>query len=780
MATLTSENTGQIDELLRRLRRGIRGYVWCQGLLAAVIWVVSMFWLAFALDYLPVLVGASEMPVAARAVLLALVALGLAVVLYRWILRRLAVPIRDGSLALLIERRHPAFREALVTSVELDRTEGSFGSRMLERTRDWAARHLDSVRLTRVFNYGPLAWLMAAVVALLMSWVGFGWVAGDQFRLALSRLYGLSREPYPRRTLLEVLEFQEGRRVVARGSDVTIRVRAAADRPTPPPRVCTISYQLADGSHGRVNMNKQGLPQDGFQNYSFDGIPFQGVLSDIRFDVRGNDCRIRDNRLRVVDSPVVADARLLVTLPSYTGLVSRNEPYRPGVPVPMGSRVTVRLESNKPLERATLRTGEGARPAGETSSSSRDAGSGPIDAGEIELRPLASAPRQLEFELGTIEADIDKDIVLHDQDGIVSSRPYRLHLVAMPDKPPQVDVRLRGIGSAITADARLPLRGTISDDFGVSQVTMGLEVPGQGLIEFPAKALQSGSFNDALDLREHRQDKDRPLKLSLGSHLQLTTLARDRYDLGKEPNLGQGDRYELEVVTVDRLLSILETRELGLRQRFEQMVSEMRQMRDSLARAVITGPADGESTNGEDPPGEMDAGAEPEDVLARESDLDAGSRLPSDNLNLLRVQRAGQHVERAVQEVLGVALALDDIRHELINNRVESSERQLRLKNELARPLRQIANVQLPQLAEDLTRWSTDFHAHALEESLGDNCLRQADDVILAMEQVLAKMLDLESYNELLDLVRSLIRQQEDLEQKTREEQRRKVMDLLK
>ena len=56
--------TTDLQSLLAGLRWRIRLYIWLEGLSLAVIWLAAMFWVGFGLDYLPVLMGASEMPAA--------------------------------------------------------------------------------------------------------------------------------------------------------------------------------------------------------------------------------------------------------------------------------------------------------------------------------------------------------------------------------------------------------------------------------------------------------------------------------------------------------------------------------------------------------------------------------------------------------------------------------------------------------------------------------------------------------------------------------------------
>jgi hypothetical protein len=112
-----------------------------------------------AIDYLPVLVGASEMPRAARIVLLAIIAAVLAYVLYRWILRRAFVRLPDHSMAVLLERRFDQFHDSLVTAVELEEQPDhavNFNHDMLAHTREEAVINAANVRVREVFRFSPL------------------------------------------------------------------------------------------------------------------------------------------------------------------------------------------------------------------------------------------------------------------------------------------------------------------------------------------------------------------------------------------------------------------------------------------------------------------------------------------------------------------------------------------------------------------------------------------------------------------------------------------------
>ncbi len=149
----------QAASLLSALRRRIRWYVWTEGLALVVMWLGLSFWIGLAVDYLPVLVGADEMPVPARMLLLAVIVLVAIWILWHWVLRRALRRLPRRSMAVLVERQFPVFRDSLVTSVELSSQPdhaAEFSPEMLAATMRRADSELNQVRLGKVFNYAPL------------------------------------------------------------------------------------------------------------------------------------------------------------------------------------------------------------------------------------------------------------------------------------------------------------------------------------------------------------------------------------------------------------------------------------------------------------------------------------------------------------------------------------------------------------------------------------------------------------------------------------------------
>ena len=699
------------------------------------------------------------MPVVARCLLLVVVATTFAGLFYRFVLRRAFVALEDRSLALLVERKFPQFGDSLVTCVELwespsdgksGATEGVWDpvihTNMLEQAHERALRHLPDVDERAVFDFWPLRRAVTAAVIMLASVVCFAVASWPGFVLGVSRLYGLSDRPYPRQTVLEMEGFEDGVATVARGTNLTVRVRAEADRPVSPPDVCTIYYRTSEGERGRANMSKKGLPLEGYQHYVFDGKPFKAILNDITFDVVGNDQRIREQRVRVVESPQVTSVELNCRRPDYTRLDPADLEYYPGIKVPQGSSLTVQFRTNKPIREAEI-----ALPGSDSLERLV-----PMDDGRIEMS----------FEIPELQDDFSREIVLHDEDGITSQKPYRLAIVSVPDFAPKVEVRMRGIGSAITPDARIPMAGEIRDDYAVDRSWFELQISNDETREFGFENA-SGDVEFSLDLREERSRDDNPLELDVESSVVLSVKSADEYDLGEAPNIGQSGRYELEVVSANQLVALLEARELGLRRRFEQIILELRETRDSLLRIQI----DETDESGEESESGGESTTDPASISRRRQEV-----------RMLRVQRAEQHSQRSAQEVLGVALSFEDIALELVNNRVDANDRVEGIERDIAGPLRSTVGISYPELDRRLNELRVSLER--LENDEIDVSLRsvldQADVIILELESVLEKMLELETYNELVDLIRSMIKDQEELTERTKDQRKKSALDLLK
>ena len=803
-----------IQSLLAGLRWRIRSYVWVEGLAVAIAWIGVTFWTVLAIDYGPVLIGKwlgglipmlaglPEASIPVRATLLAIIILSSLFIVYRWILRRAFVPMADHSMAVLLERRFGEFHDSLLTAVEMaERPDHAheFNRAMLAHTNEDALSHVGHVRLRQIFNFSPLK-LSAAAAAFFFATAAVAFFFWPDFGLAASRIYLLNSEPWPRSARVEVLgievqrstpgggnelpkmiRFGAGPVKVAKGSSVILKVQSDAKLRIPD--VCTIIYENEEGDHGRQNMKKIGRVREGYQHYSFDGRPFKGILSSLHFDVVGFDHRVGQYRIEVVDNPSVVLIEVLDRkLPKYlqdakskiSGKQARRDKvtWTSGMAVPRGTSFKVGIHANKPLESATIHFPKTDRTL-------------TIEMQKYLKQAKSQDANYFEFDIATMQGDLLAEITLHDQDGVIADTPQRMFITSTRDEPPTVAVHLRGIGTAVTPEVIIPFEGKVSDDYEIAKVWAEIQAPDIELREHPIEVPKNGEVSASIDFREMRDDETKGFALTPGEQnkLILNIKASDYFDLAEEENIGSSDRYELDIVTADQLLTILDREEAGQRRRVEQIFREMTDARDWLLRVKA------DSLGGED------LGAEPEDKSTAEPEADDDSekaRRAAERLHSLRLlfsQRSLLQTRKSAQEVLGVAATFRDIREQLINNRIDAEDRKTRLKEAIADPLQRIGEemfvdleLQIESLETKLKKLERDLdneRAIGDADEAADGAIEQAEYLLAELEKVLEHLIKFESYAELLEIVRGLIDDQEEVADETVIENEKDLYKLL-
>jgi hypothetical protein len=607
-----------------------------------------------------------------------------------------------------------------------------------------------------------------AAVGLTVAVAVLAAVLPGTLRVWAGRNLLLSPKPWPRAIRLEAVGFVDGAVKVASGTDFDLLVRALPGDVQPPvvPASIEVRYAVAGGARGRRTMSRLGAGSAAadsprgeahrvLQQYE---LTFHGILSPIRFDVVGGDVRLHDLEIRVVPSPTLTEIELEYIYPAYMERPNSRMPVAGAMSVPVGTRLVLRGRANKELRAVR------------------------IDAGDVDKR--AVPPRQLAADeltadrrgfacaLPPLTRDTTLALSLIDVDGIKSREPIPLALIAVADDPPQAAVQLVGIGSAVTPQARLPVAGRITDDYGIAKVWYEYCVEGKrpGTVPLAALARHPAEFS----LSDVALEAG-PLGLVPGQRLSLAVKAADLCDLGHGPNVGSSEAWVLDVVSPEELRVMLEARELVLRQRLEAVVEETSETRDLLLRMdfSIAGkaapPAAGQN------PGKP-AGAEPGEAPA------AAENLSAEELSLRRGDRAAtavQNCRKNAQETLGLAESIDDIRQQLANNRIDTEELKNRLGAGIAEPLRLISGEMFPELERRLEGLQAAVADLQAAPPRRDAARQQADDILLAMRQVLGRMVEMEDFNALVERLRVLVQLQHDLATRTQQQHKQRIRDLL-
>ncbi|MGD9634796.1 MAG: hypothetical protein AB7U97_16070, partial [Pirellulales bacterium] len=451
-------------------------------------------------------------------------------------------------------------------------------------------------------------------------------------------------------------------------------------------------------------------------------------------DVRGGDDRVDGLKLEIVDRPELTGMELECVYPEYLGREPRRLPVTGGMRIPEGTQLTLRAKSTKPLVDVCV-----------ASSQNPD---------EKSLNDSDQDQKSIRWEYGKLLADDVLTMAMTDADGVTSREPYRVSLAVIRDELPQVSVRLAGIGSAITPDAIVPIVGKVSDDYGIDQIWCTYQVnDGEArkrpLVHQP-NGVQEQTELDAFDARGGDDaNAERALQLEPGKTLFLSVRAADRYNLNDTPRVGASQQFALDVVTVPQLLALLERRELELRQRFEAVHAKMTDTRNLLARVEFASAAQPD--------------ADPERAL---------------NRRRLRVAGALQNVTQSTHEVLGLADGFDDLYEQLVNNRIENVDLKTRLREQIGTPLRQLAEKSMHLFESQLEEVNERIADNEAGPAALADSLRLADRVLVEMQQILDRMLELESYNEVVGLLRGIIDDQEKLNERTKDQQSERIKDL--
>jgi len=304
------------------------------------------------------------------------------------------------------------------------------------------------------------------------------------------------------------------------------------------------------------------------------------------------------------------------------------------------------------------------------------------------------------------------------------------------------------------------------DDYGVADLTLSVtptipsdsNAPTAEQAEINSASTsppldRNGDASAVIDLRDLVDEGTLP-ELVPGTAVSLIGEATDGYNLG-DKHITRSEVFRLEVVTPEQLLALMERRELGLRSRLEQTISEMTSLRQTLDLLRRTGFETPENATDEE--------------LTR-----------IEQIRRLRAQQSGLQANKTSEELLGIANSLDDILLEMLNNRVDSVDRSERIASGVRDPIKSIVSGSLETLQKQIK---------AIEATVADptvgiprtaEAVGTAEDVVLQLNAILEKMLDLETYNEVLDLVRQLMDDQTDLTDDTKEERKKQVLELFK
>ena len=780
------ESASRIGSTLDQLRQMIRSYVLTQAGVLFLMSFIAAFWVAGFLDYFPVMLGASESPRWARVAILLMMLGGGGYLLVRLGWQKWKVAWNDSTLALLLERKFPQFQSSLITTVQSQdknlidaNIRQPHDPQLMLQTRQQAIQALDQVDVKEVLRWNPLQWQAAGLgVLLAVSFLFAAWQPSWTWHWS-QRLFGLSNKAWPRMASIRVdgLEmdiprfasdltptrynraFEDAAVSIPRGQTARLLVSADLNAALVPASLM-MNYRGSDSRQGRASLRK--LPISSSENrqpFLLEGSPLDTIDQDLAFSLQGGDARINGLRVFVKDSPQVIKLRLAVEYPGYlrrrstSTWIDETLDYRSGLRLPEGTRVTLIGEANVPLDRCECRlTTQSAEGIATTTDWTAQGKDNRFELGLEEIRQ----PWGIEFRVW-------------DADGHCATRVQQFALGMLPDEVPQVDLVMDGIGTAVTDQAILPFEGVVQDDHDIDSSWIEMVLNESAPNNFPVALSIDGKAKQSIDLRELKNNKI--IDIAPGQSIALTLVANDFCDFGNDSKTGsrsgRASPIQLGVVTADQLLILLERRELAMRSRLELVVSELTQLNELLTKVQATGTAP--SNERIDKPENTDSSATETESTPAESVA---------KLQVLRVQQSISQSDKSSAELVGVAQEIGMIRKELINNRVDSQDRQIRLEDRVRKPMLAVVEGPLARLRSEMVQMELDFTNQKAASETTPVAIKTLRECIASLESILNDMADIQDFNELVDMVRGMIDDQGKIIDQTKQEQKKKVLDL--
>lgn len=650
------------------------------------------------------------------------------------VVRRLVIPLRqrlaNDALCLQVERTHPQLADALVSAVQFSKMQdvaSTGASPMLVNATIEAgaesARNVNFVdvldRRTRTRNLGMGFGSFALIVLAFVLMPG-------TMELWASRNLLLSDAAWPQDTHLTVVGLNEdGVLVVPRGDDLALRVEA--DPQGVVPDVVHVDYRI-EGRRGRNTEQMVGVGEAAFRS------TFRNVLDPFRFRVRGNDEITPYYQVELVDRPALDQIQLMVTPPAYTGLERSSLPAGQGAYyVLAGSRVEIQGIATKPLQDAELQWGTQT------------------------LGPIAVSPEDPTRFTVTIADEMLKSgtygIAMTDRNGLRSKRPARFNIKIRSDETPAARVRLEGIGDLITTRARIPMQIRLSDDYAITDAAVvyqwggGLDADVDAIepARLPIESIAEQLGQDRIDEFQHILDVE-AVDVPLNAHFTFHVEATDNDAIGG-PKTGESASFSLKVVTEEDLRSELLRRETEQRMEFERLLKDQQSMLVD-AQALLAGLGD-------------DAERLTSEQWRGFSDVEKKQRL------------AGGRCD-------GIAIQFKQILAEVINNRLESpgGPTQTRLLRNIIQPLQAIGLREMPKAADLFDRARKAGVEPAERREVLTAAIDQQALVIEQMQEILKAMVKMEGYQEAINLLREVLKAQEDISEQTRKELEKRIEDI--
>ena len=795
-----------IRGLLARVRSRLRRDALLAGILSVACGFAALFWGTLGVDLGWFQLQRLELPVELRSLFLVLLVPVLLVLISRRVLRPLLRSIGDRDVALLLERRFPQFQDRLVTAVESSTglpIDGPLSMEMLRRAVQQAELQARDVHESDLFDTRRLR-RMGLTAAILLCSILIPSLVNPGLPQRWWNAFVLCQEIYwQRTTLLQVS-------AIAQPDDRRVEFRSLEDRVNSlvyrHPRSADLELEFSvperDASTGREwvvpdRIRVDVIREDGSRSRAWvtsaGNRRFRFFVTQLREPVRievlaGDFRNLQPWLVEVVDVPGLDSIRLQCVYPEYTGWNQLRETdvtvTGSELPLPEGTAFQLAARSAKPLQSARILTErfviEGDRVGSRvvfyddrqpvTTDSPLIAADGvTINAG---FQLLTTAQSEIASATGASPDDtamlnaiaLDRRLLilpntslrfaLHDTDDVKSASPETLRIAGVRDLPPVVVAQMTGISNSITKRARIPVAGRLRDDYGLQSARFEFQVDDEtgwrprNFREGPQPGSTDFSLSRSAD-EQYEFFEVQPLELSEGQSLTVSVVAADA-NPSPQPGTTRSTPLAFQIVSDDELLSILYTREIGLRTRFEEVLGQLEDIRRDLQF---------------------------HQQVALRTEAVGGAAVETDLASLLTCgSRSGNSLRRQANELSAIIESFEEIVRQLVNNAIPLHNAET-MQAGIVDPLKQIRDNSLPQVDRSIAA----FRGAAMERQPTAQLIAQSESqlsaVITALRGILDNVRDLAEFHEALRDLKQLSEEQQRLMEETKRLLKNRLLD---
>ncbi len=460
-------NQSPIMDRLGGIRRVARRRLLLFGIFAVLAGGVAAFFTILLVDWMVWL------PPVLRVVAGGLFIVGFMGATLHWIVAPLRAQFTMQELAGKIERHFPPLQDRLASSVNFLERGDTGSSPMAQHVVDATQQAIEQLPLESALVGGPVTRRAMAFVAMLALLVGTLWFAPEWMSIGVKRCWRpWSNVEWPRSVAILPITSNH---VVALGDSATVSMRI--ERGWHEALRAVVHFREPDG-----NTSTLALRHDGNGEFS---TTIDSVTNNLEYWFEAGDATTKDHpaSVSVERRPEVIEATALVEPPPYAShSPSRVVDLRDGpVQATIGGSVTVQLRSSKNLAWDENGTAVGLQ--------GDDGAWYPLQVDSDDRTKLTTH--------WTVESDLQFRAVLHDEHGFENRGAAAYTLRAMPDAPPTVTVLEPPSICEVTVSGSVRVVIRAEDDFGIDEVNLAVERPGDATSTLPMEITTRSITSDA-------------------------------------------------------------------------------------------------------------------------------------------------------------------------------------------------------------------------------------------------------------------------------------------